>query len=48
LNFGYLLFDGRYSDERLILERNQIKAEGQEKADSLINACGLEKLNALE
>lgn len=39
-----LLFDGRYTDERLKIARENIKREGSKEAESLFVEFGLEKL----
>jgi len=41
---AHLLFDGRYSDDRLLFERSKVEIEGKEESDNLFYALGLEKI----
>ena len=41
---SHMLFDGRYSDDILVYERNKVEIEGKEEADNLFYALGLEKI----
>jgi len=43
-----LVFDGRYSDERLAFARSELLAEGKEKATALMEQYGLERLIEME
>lgn len=42
-----LLFDGRYSEERLLLARESVKREGKKEASELFQEFGLQKIESL-